>query len=160
MVDVWETIQFVDEKIHEYELYSLQQAILQNFKQEQMEDNLFFALIQNEDLIDELERMSGYEDPFHHAKTVVIAFVKDSIDTPYLDVALYMRAFKEEALRLGISTLNAAFLPSLLNQPNQRAMKQRMNIPNDFICVCGLAVGYTEKPTTDKYRTKCFIHIK
>lgn len=155
-------IRFQKRQIKEHQLHALERIVSSTLQQE-TKPSWCFTVIQNQELIDQLERMTGYQNVFSNAPTIVVAFAKVGADAAMIQTAMAMSDFAKAADEMGIHTRMVHSMKSVFNNPNHVQLRNRCNVPNGYLCIGSLAVGYIEEELSSDNEndwSDLFFHIR
>lgn len=147
--------QISDEQLHDLEEMATQAASAMN------EQPWFFVVIQKPEVLSELAGLTGMEDPFYSAPTLIVAFAAEDAIAGTIDTAFAMSNMMNAAVADGLGTCFIYAMRDVFNNPNYPQLKQVCGVPAGYACIGSLAVGYPteEPPVPADRRWDVFSHI-
>lgn len=101
-------------------------------------------------LVEEIEEVTGMgRNPFYDAPTVILMFADSSKLTPVEDTALSMENMMLAAYSLGLGSCWIYAVKSFFESDKGKKFKKILGVPDDFIIVGSLAVGYPSGKNPD-----------
>jgi len=147
--------QISDEQLHDLEEMATQAASAMN------EQSWFFVVIQKPDVLAELAGLTGMDDPFYSAPTLIVAFAAEDAIAGTIDTAFAMSNMMNAAVADGLGTCFIYSMRDVFNNPNYPELKRACGVPEGYECIGSLAVGYPaeEREAPTDRRWDVFSHI-
>ena len=122
----------------------------------------FFAVIQREDVIEQLEELADSEGAFYGAKTVIVLFGQDDAISPETDTILAASNMMNAAVAVNLGTCFIYLAKKLFNDPRYSQLKAACGVPEGYTCYGSLAVGIPDQeiPKPSKRRYDVFSYIR
>ncbi len=146
--------QISDAQLHDLEAYGI--------SVESEEQPWFFAVIQNQEILDRMARMTGLNDPFYGAPTLIAAFAKDNAVSAVVDTAFALSSMMNAAVNEGLGTCMISSLKDLLNHPEHMELRNLCRVPTGYTCIGSIAIGFPEEEeeTPDPQTADVFSYIR
>lgn len=152
---------FKPEQIAEKELHDLEEmaTLAASARNEQA---WFFVVIQKPDVLQQLAELSGRDNPFYSAPTLVVAFAKQEAIASVVDTAFAMSNMMNAAVADGLGTCYIYCMKELFNDLRYAELKTVCGVPEGYDCIGSLAVGYPdeERPTPTDRSWDVFSYIR
>lgn len=122
----------------------------------------FFVFVQNKDYISEIEALGNAQGCCYGAPTLCIAFADKKAIAPVTDTVFAMAniMYASTAMNLGTCYINT--IKNVMNHPSYAKLKEALGVPEGFVCVGALAIGYPdeekEMPTDRKSDIFSVVH--
>lgn len=104
----------------------------------------FFAVIQNEEILDEIGKFAtdGIGTPYYGAPTMIACFANDDAIAPVVDCTLAMANMMYAAISCDLGTCWVDCTKDVFNNPQYAQLKKACGVPNGYTCIGSLIVGY------------------
>lgn len=146
--------QISDAQLHDLEAYGI--------SVQREEQPWFFAVIQNQEILNHMAEMTGLDDPFYGAPTLIAAFAKDNAVSAVVDTAFALSSMMNEAVNEGLGTCMIGSLKDLLNHPEHMDLRNLCRVPDGYTCIGSIAIGFPdeEEDLPDHQNTDVFSYIR
>ena len=152
---------FLPEQIQPEQLKAIEEAAVLSASA-MNEQAWFFAVIQREDIIEQLEELADSEGAFYGAMTVIVLFGKEDAIAPETDTILAAADMMHAAVAVNLGTCFIYLAKKLFNDPRYSQLKAACGVPEGYTCYGSLAVGIPDQeiPKPSKRRYDVFSYIR
>ncbi len=146
--------QISDAQLHDLEAYGI--------SVQSEEQPWYFAVIQNQEILDRMAGMTGLNDPFYGAPTLIAAFAKDNAVSAVVDTAFALSSMMNEAVNEGLGTCMISSLKDLLNHPEHTDLRTLCRVPEGYTCIGSIAIGFPDddEEESESQNTSVFTYIR
>jgi len=102
----------------------------------------YFAVIQNEEIIQAMGELSGLDNPYYGAPTLIAAFARQDAIASVIDTTLAVSNMMNTAVADGLGTCFIYCTKDLFNDPRHAELRSTCGVPDGYECIGSIVVGH------------------